>query len=631
MEFQSHGVAMPLSSLSSGELVLFYFVSWLALHERHVAHRNVRPWVPAAFLIDEGDLHFHPSYTKIFFALMETILAANPEASFFMVTHNAATVRLAPNNSVWIMQRDKTTSNVSVTPASKQHAISVLSDGLLTVVEDVHYVLVENKLDAECYSIVYNKLIHTQLLPTGSRLRFVEVGVKSVAEDQINELKEMMASLKKHEVLTGNAELAEQLRKMEAMVKRMSDSNDTGGGCSQIEKRAAVSEWKSAFDDSGLGIIAKTEEAKGAHAPEIIWSLMDRDKGRSSKDALYALDVYSIECHLCSPLHVFSLMAVDQRYRPERYPSNEPGALQKETDAVASLLKQADLDSAGDAALQSKLSSMVQYVLERLLKDATLKQQQAVSAVSSNSAPVNVPGKKDKKDQKGKPSGTFTDGNHKLLVAFVDALQHDVPMHTVPLCNGMEVPVPVVFLDGLTSGSRRGHRLLEVLAVVLGVTEHALDTRLKSALEAVPAKLLPNNESFHDIAQLRAFETRVKKWLLLHQGGLSWAVIPAFLWCFFGVSFWRPSQSALLLVPPSPVVSPMADAARIAVCPAWRSLLQWMVCSQPIQDRRRAAKGGRNKGTLDKSPQRREEGSLPPCHSQTCVSVLFPAFCGPSP
>jgi energy-coupling factor transporter ATP-binding protein EcfA2 len=272
IKFLSKGYEIAFKILSSGEKVLFSIISWYVLTQ----YRGERI-TNYCLLLDEIDSHFHPEFTEKLFEVIKQLIDIN-NVTVIMTTHNPATVKLAEKNEVKVYIMDKESDKLVINGAvNARQAISFLSNSLLTVVEDINYVLVENTDDAKFYDWVYKKLLSASYLQKlGSKLIFFPIGVKTVNAEFIDNLNTSLDELN-NQIEAGNQTLKEKVTTIKAMVQEVRGSNDSGGGSSQIEKRMEVMEYKVNADN--LGII-KEEPSKFYNVPksETTWALIDRDK-----------------------------------------------------------------------------------------------------------------------------------------------------------------------------------------------------------------------------------------------------------------------------------------------------------------------------------------------------------------
>jgi len=167
--FNVQGIEIGLTNLSSGERVILS----LAMLLYYFQHRDVRLNL---IVLDEIDAHLHPSLTKQFFEVVNENIIKNYGASVLMATHSPSTVALAPESSLFAIEKgEKTTTIKSV---SKDAAINLLTAGVPSLsinYENRRQIFVESKYDAEYYDILY-QILRTKL-PNGVSLNFISSGV----------------------------------------------------------------------------------------------------------------------------------------------------------------------------------------------------------------------------------------------------------------------------------------------------------------------------------------------------------------------------------------------------------------------------------------------------------------------
>ena len=121
---------IPIEDLSSGEQQLISLVAW-AHHE--VIAQNIK-----VLLLDEPDAHLHPSFCKIFVEIMDTYIVEGLGIQVIMTTHSPSTIAYAPEESIFVMKMPEESDPTSrVMKQTKEKALSILSDGLMTITDDL--------------------------------------------------------------------------------------------------------------------------------------------------------------------------------------------------------------------------------------------------------------------------------------------------------------------------------------------------------------------------------------------------------------------------------------------------------------------------------------------------------------
>lgn len=135
---------IPAIDLSSGEKVLLQLVLWLFTAGKQGAF-------PKLLLLDEPDAHLHPSMTQQFLDVISEILVNKYGVRVIVTTHSPSTVALAPDSSVFFLERGAT----AVLPVpSRSNIISILTAGLVTVSRASKFCFVEDENDVAFYETI---------------------------------------------------------------------------------------------------------------------------------------------------------------------------------------------------------------------------------------------------------------------------------------------------------------------------------------------------------------------------------------------------------------------------------------------------------------------------------------------
>jgi len=183
---KANGVKINFGDLSSGEKV----ITSLALS---LYNSKLDIEFPKVLLMDEPDAHLHPALTKQFFDVILNVFIAEKGIKILMSTHSPSTVALAPEESLFIMNK----TDPRIVKASKDTAISVLTAGVPTLsinYENRRQVFVESKHDVYIYEKLYEKL-GDKLIPEIS-LNFISSGVGG--RGNCDQVKEVVNSLAKY-------------------------------------------------------------------------------------------------------------------------------------------------------------------------------------------------------------------------------------------------------------------------------------------------------------------------------------------------------------------------------------------------------------------------------------------------
>ena len=136
------------NDLSSGEKVLISLTFYLYNSQE----KNI---FPKLLLLDEPDAHLHPSMSQQFLNVIKNVLVDKFGVRVIMTTHSPSTVIFSPDESLFEMSRTEPRIKKAI---SKNHAVSLLTAGLVYVGEGTKYFLVEDQDDVLFYSYIFNQL-----------------------------------------------------------------------------------------------------------------------------------------------------------------------------------------------------------------------------------------------------------------------------------------------------------------------------------------------------------------------------------------------------------------------------------------------------------------------------------------
>lgn len=149
------GTIIDANSLSSGEKVIFSLV--LAMYTSSSSPH------PDAILFDEPDAYLHPSLSKKLLDVIENVLVKEYGIKVIMTSHSPSTIALAPEESIYVMDREKG----EIMKSTKQESILKLTNGLKTLsvfYERSKQVIVEASIDKEWYTTIYETLKRREFL-----------------------------------------------------------------------------------------------------------------------------------------------------------------------------------------------------------------------------------------------------------------------------------------------------------------------------------------------------------------------------------------------------------------------------------------------------------------------------------
>ena len=119
---EKENLEIDFSSLSSGEEVLMALVA-------SVYKSSADNHFPDILLLDEVDASLHPSMMKNMLEVIERIFLSQG-VKVILVTHSATTIALAPEDSIYVMNRS---GRNRIENKSKQEALSILTQGFATI------------------------------------------------------------------------------------------------------------------------------------------------------------------------------------------------------------------------------------------------------------------------------------------------------------------------------------------------------------------------------------------------------------------------------------------------------------------------------------------------------------------
>ena len=174
-----NGVEVNFSDLSGGEKVLMSLA--LSLY-----NSNFDMEFPEILLMDEPDSPLHPSMTKQFLQVLENVFVKDKNVKVIVTTHSPSTVALAPEASLYQMNKDEP----RIIKTTKDKAISILTSGvpsLSITYENRRQVFVESKNDVVFYEKIYQKL--KGKLVEEISINFISSGVNGQGNcDQVKEV-----------------------------------------------------------------------------------------------------------------------------------------------------------------------------------------------------------------------------------------------------------------------------------------------------------------------------------------------------------------------------------------------------------------------------------------------------------
>lgn len=168
----SNGLIIDAIDLSSGEKVILQVVLWLFTAGKEGL-------MPRLLLLDEPDAHLHPSMTTQFLDVVVEVLVRRHGIRVIMTTHSPSTVALAPEGSVFKLDR----GSKKIVAAGQTEMVSILTAGLVTVSRTSKFCFVEDTDDVDFYEALRDILTDEgpskdpHALKPGIPIAFVSVSV----------------------------------------------------------------------------------------------------------------------------------------------------------------------------------------------------------------------------------------------------------------------------------------------------------------------------------------------------------------------------------------------------------------------------------------------------------------------
>jgi ABC-type cobalamin/Fe3+-siderophores transport system ATPase subunit len=148
---QKRDIRVKFNDLSSGERILMSF----ALCLYHANDPSAAADFPKVLLFDEIDAPLHPSMTRSLLKTIQQVLVDKHQIKVILTTHSPSTVALAPEDSIYVMQKHGPQRLSSTT---KDAALGILTAGVPTLsvnYENRRQVFVESKYDVQYYGALF--------------------------------------------------------------------------------------------------------------------------------------------------------------------------------------------------------------------------------------------------------------------------------------------------------------------------------------------------------------------------------------------------------------------------------------------------------------------------------------------
>jgi ABC-type uncharacterized transport system ATPase component len=119
-------IVVGFENLSSGERTMMALVS-------SIYKSTIDKKFPKLLLLDEVDASLHPSMSKIMLEVIQEEFVAKNNIKVILVTHSPSTVALAPENSIYVMQKG---GLERITKSNNKDALNILTEGFASLTND---------------------------------------------------------------------------------------------------------------------------------------------------------------------------------------------------------------------------------------------------------------------------------------------------------------------------------------------------------------------------------------------------------------------------------------------------------------------------------------------------------------
>ena len=165
---KENGLNVDFANLSSGEQTIMALIFVL-----YNASNNGK--FPEVILFDEPDAHLHPSLTKLFLDVIKEVLVREQSVKVILTTHSPSTIALAPDESIYRMDRVlgypvKESKDTAVQNLSSGLASVSAENGNLEIIYNIqhntkHVLFTEGITDKIILGIAWNKLYNKKEMP----------------------------------------------------------------------------------------------------------------------------------------------------------------------------------------------------------------------------------------------------------------------------------------------------------------------------------------------------------------------------------------------------------------------------------------------------------------------------------
>src|SRR5690606_19323347 len=114
---------------------------------------------PKLIILDEPDSHLHPEMSQLLISVLKDTFVDKLGINVIMTTHSPATVAMAPEESLWIINNIPETTLKRTT---KDEALNILTQNIPTLsidYENHRQVFVESPTDLKYYQSIFSKFV----------------------------------------------------------------------------------------------------------------------------------------------------------------------------------------------------------------------------------------------------------------------------------------------------------------------------------------------------------------------------------------------------------------------------------------------------------------------------------------
>jgi AAA domain, putative AbiEii toxin, Type IV TA system len=127
MDFEQNGVTIPFAALSDGYRAYIGWITDLLYHMMNVSKGKNIENLKGVVMVDEIDLHIHPSWQK---TIIEHVARALPNLQFIFTTHSPIVAGSVSSKNLWIAKTAEDGSSILERPHAEIYGLS--ADQILT-------------------------------------------------------------------------------------------------------------------------------------------------------------------------------------------------------------------------------------------------------------------------------------------------------------------------------------------------------------------------------------------------------------------------------------------------------------------------------------------------------------------